>query len=214
MGPEMHSWPIQQSHATWSCSHTQKAAACSRDTLTLQRLLRKTENLQDCPSSKQFPSTAAGPDLTSCHSKNAELCKAPASASPSLQPKFLPSRATGARPAPEEPLSVHWFRARISMENSSSAPWWMEQRELVRSVWYGIIPPLKPGKHQGFTRVGNVKIVSNGLDQSGIMSNSRAWGQLQTTVGVGDLTGLFQPLWPHKCFVNSWEELPELLSLL
>lgn len=164
MGPEMRSWPIQQSHASQSCSHTQKKATFSRDTLTLQMLLRKTENLQDCFSSKQFPCTAAGPDLTSCHSKNAELCKAPVSASPSLQPKFLPGRAAGARPAPEEPLSVHRFWARISMENSSSAPWWMEQRELVRAVWYGIIPALKPGKHQGFTRVGNAKIVSNGLD--------------------------------------------------
>lgn len=133
MGPEMRSGPIQPSHATWSRSHIQEAATLPRDTLTLQRLLRKTENLQDCPSSKQFPSTAAGPDLTSCHSENAELRKAPASASPSLQPKFLPgwSPASSRGAAQCSLILGSDFHGKQLFSPLTDG---VEQRELVRAV--------------------------------------------------------------------------------
>lgn len=136
MGPEKCSGVIQQSHVTWSCSHIQKKATFSRDTLTLQRLLRKTENLRDCPSSKQFPSTAAGPDLTSCHSKNAEplegsstgLPFAPAQIPP-RQSCWSPASSRGAAQCSLIPGS-HFHGKQLLSSLTDGA----EQRELVRAV--------------------------------------------------------------------------------
>lgn len=76
---------IQQSHVTWSCSHIQKKATFPRDTPT--KASKKNRKSPGLPFQQTIPVHRAGPDLTSCCSKiPAELCKAPASASPQFQP--------------------------------------------------------------------------------------------------------------------------------
>lgn len=78
-------------------------------------LLRKTEKLQHCPSSKQFPSSAAGPDLTSCHSENAELRKA----------RDRPPRRSSPNSSPAEPLEPGQLpRSRSALIDSGLGfPW-------------------------------------------------------------------------------------------
>lgn len=165
--------------------HSKEGKKISRDALSLQRLLRKTENLQHCP----FPANNSRPQrlgLTSLpatvNKKNAELCKAPGSASPPLQPQFLPAQ-------PLEPRQPPRSRSVLS-EAGLGFPWKTAPR--LPEGWSGAEGAREGGlmRDRPASRLGNgrdsretqrnAEIVSDGLDPKGnnesFQTSGWSWG--------------------------------------